>query len=180
MSCSQRCWRRRSRRCAWRTSHLKSLRALSVARSASRGEAVRSISPERKKCRAICFHLTTGALCTCVRGLGSTTFPGGISRAQSSSPHVLMPRLALGLQSLGLDAVTVVQRQRLPTVPKKRKLFECSIMEHLLSAKNTFKNDDSTADILICNYHGRHAPQQIDLIRRQSALEDFRLVCHGV
>ena len=38
-------------------------------------------------------------------------------------------------------------------------------MEHLLTATNTFNNDDDrNTNIYTCNYHGRHEPQQIDHI----------------
>ena len=51
--------------------------------------------------------------------------------------------------------------QLLHIVPKT----ECSIMEHLLTATNTFSNDvDRNTNIYTCNNHGCHEPQQIDYI----------------
>ena len=48
---------------------------------------------------------------------------------------------------------------------EKQRLLECFIMEHLLTATNTFSNDDDrNANICTCNYNGCHEPQQIDYI----------------
>ena len=61
-------------------------------------------------------------------------------------------------------AVPLALPQLLHIVPKNR-LLECFIMEPLLTATNTFSNDDDrNATIYTCNYNGCHEPQQIDYI----------------
>ena len=48
---------------------------------------------------------------------------------------------------------------------EKHRLLECFIMEHLLTATNTFNNeDDWNTNIYTCNYYGCHEPQQIKYI----------------
>ena len=48
---------------------------------------------------------------------------------------------------------------------EKQRVLECLIMEQLLTATNTFSDDDDrNANINMCNYNGCHEPQQIDYI----------------
>ena len=48
---------------------------------------------------------------------------------------------------------------------EKQRLLECFIMEHSLTATNTFSNNDvRNTNIYTCNYNGCHQPQQIDYI----------------
>ena len=56
-------------------------------------------------------------------------------------------------------ATTVTHRS------EKQRLLECFIMEHLLTATNTFRNDDDrNTNIHTCNHYECHEPQQIDYI----------------
>ena len=61
-------------------------------------------------------------------------------------------------------AVILAQPQPLHIMPKN-KLLKCFIMEHLLTATNTFSNDDDrNTNIYTCNYNGCHESLQIDYI----------------
>ena len=65
-----------------------------------------------------------------------------------------------GAASSDIGPATIVTHRA-----EKQRLLECFIMEHLLTATNTFSNDDDrNANIYTCNYNGCHEPQQIDYI----------------
>ena len=66
----------------------------------------------------------------------------------------------LGAPSSKIGPATTVTHRA-----EKQRLLECFIMEHPLTATNTFSNDDDrNANIYTCNYNGCHEPQQIDYI----------------
>ena len=48
---------------------------------------------------------------------------------------------------------------------ENQRLLECIIMEHSLTATNTFNNNDAkNTNIYTCNCNGCHEPQQIDYV----------------
>ena len=62
-------------------------------------------------------------------------------------------------------------------------MFECFIMENLLTAANTFHfEDDGAINIYICNNNGKHEPQQIDniLSSDNSVFQDLWLIGHKI
>ena len=108
---------------------------------------------EGKKFRVICSHLNPGSVMHMCAGDLEDLRSLVTSRMKDAHVHV-----GVGAQTGAWDR---------DTWDKQPKHWYCynAIIGHLSTATNTFSNDDDrNANILTCNYNGRHEPQQIDYI----------------
>ena len=121
---------------------------------------------EWKKFRVICSQLNPGSVMHMYgRDLEDLSMLA-TSRVKDLHVHICVDAQT-GLDTGVLDSAssnigpaTIVTHRA-----EKQGLPECFIIEHLLTATNTFSNDDDrNTNIYTCNYHGCHEPQQIDHI----------------
>ena len=111
---------------------------------------------ERKKFRVICSHLNPGSVMHMyARDLEDLSMLV-TSRVNGAHVHIcvdaqtLLGTAVLGSASSNIGSATTVTHRA-----EKQRLLECFIMEHSLTATNTFSNDDDrNTNIYTCNYHG--------------------------
>ena len=94
-----------------------------------------------------------------------------------------MCRLGWELLSFGQNAIILVRLQQFHCVLKNEECSRASSWNYSSSSQTPSENeDDSNANILTCNYHGRHEPRQMDYNLSSDvrfALEDLILICLG-
>ena len=111
---------------------------------------------EGKKFRVICSHLNPGSVMHMHAGDLEDLRSLVTSRVKDADVHICVDAqtgLGTGIPGAGSrnigTATTVAHRA------EKQRLLECFTMEHLLTATNTFSNDDDrNANIYTCNYNG--------------------------
>ena len=88
------------------------------------------------------------------------------TRAKDVHAHICVDaQTGLGTGVLGSASSNIGTATTVAHRAAKQRLLECFIMEHLLTATNTFSNNDArNTNIYTCSYNGCHEPQQIDYI----------------
>ena len=118
------------------------------------------------KFRVICSHLNPGSVMHMhARDLDDLRMLV-TSRVKDAHVHICVDALTgLGTGIPGAASSNIIPAITVTHRAEKQRPLECFIMEHLLTATNTFsKNDDRNDNICKCNCNGCHEPQQIDNI----------------
>ena len=118
---------------------------------------------EGKKFRVICSHLNPGSVMHMyARDLEDLRMLV-TSRVKDAHVHISVDaQTGLGTGIPGAASSNVGPATTVAHRAEKQRLLECFIMEYLLTATNTFSDDDRNANINTCNYNGCHEPPQID------------------
>ena len=121
---------------------------------------------ERKKFRVICSHLNPGSVRPMyARDLEDLSMLV-TTRVKDAFDHICVDaQTGLGSGVPGPANSNIGTATTVTHRAEKQRLHECFIMEHSLTATNTFSNNDArNTNIYTCNYNECHEPQQIDYI----------------